>query len=367
MNSIVLWLVKRQFKGYREHVYRALENGLVHSGTKKQELFAETFKRWAARDAKRGKLIAYAYRGIQKRLEGGKSLSEALAPFIPLEEMLTIQAGERGVVQKGDKPKIALAIESARRQKVAGDEMRKAVNGAMAEPITQLIVFFVTSMIYGAFIWPEMLTSFPIEFWPSWTTPIIHLQVWAAGNWTFLSGLIVLAGLYYWALPNWTGSLRKYLEMAPPFSIYRDRMASALLGVLGGLLHGGLTLEESLKRIEARSTPYLKWHVRRMIRLLNGKDPMRALGTGLFSQAVLDRIEDAASSRAFDETLTHMGREALSSIIDVVKRAAYAANVIIISLIAILFLYQTAVQVFGVQDAADNYMTRLAAGSSIVR
>lgn len=358
MNSIKLWFIKRAFLRNRVAYYEALESGLTHVGTRRQELEATTFKRWADRDISRHKLVGYAHRAIQRRLEGGKTLSESLAPFIPVEEMLTIQAGEKGVVTDGIKPKIVLAIESARRQKESSDEMRTAINGAMLEPITQLIIFTLTSILFGAYVWPEMLSSFPIQYWPEWTLPIIKVQMWTANNGLFLTLLIVAIFAYYYSLPNWTGRVRQILEKIPPYSIYRDRMASALLGVIGGLLHGGLTLEESLRRVEARSTPYLKWHVRKMIKAsaASGKDPMKALHTGLFSQDVLDRLEDAASSRDFDETLAHIGREALGSIIKVVKRAVTYSSITILALIAGLFLYQTAVQVFGVQDAADNYM-----------
>lgn len=358
MNPITLRYVKYQFNKHRGVVYQSLENGISQTGTKKQELLSDTFKRWADRDSKRGKAIAYAYRAIQKRLETGKSLSDALAPFIPVEEMLTIQAGERGVVNSGEKPKLALAIESARRQKDAGDEMRKAINGAMIEPMSQVVIFILMSLIYGVFVWPEMLHSFPVEYWPGWTVPFIQMQVWMANNWLFSIGIVAIIALYYWSLPNWSGKVRMIFDEFPPYSIYRDRMASALLGTLGGLLHGGLTLEESLRRIQARSTPYLKWHIRRMIRGIpsSGKDPMKALNTGLFSKHILDQIEDAASSREFDETLTHIGRAALNSVIDVVKRAVIAASVSILAFVGMLVLYQTAVQIFGVQDAADNFM-----------
>lgn len=358
MNQIKLWLVKYMFKSNRIAVYESLESSLSHVGTKKQELISVTFKRWADRDIARGKYIGSAYRAIQQRLERGMDLSEAMSPFIPVEEMLTIQAGEKGIVISGDKPKIALAIESARNQKIAADEMKAAVRGVLLEPISQTVIFLLSSMIYGAFVWPEMLAAYPEKYWPGWSLPMIQFQVWTAANWSFSFLVVVILAIYYWSLPNWTGKSRLLAEKLPFWSIYRDRMASAMLGVLGGLLHGGLTLEEALKRINKRSTPYLKWHINRIIRIIPscGDNPMLALKTGLFSQSVLDRVEDAHSSREFDETLTHIGREALGSILKVVKRTVMFASLIIITIIAVAFLYQTAVQVFGVQDATDNFL-----------
>lgn len=360
MNPVKLAIIKWQFRRRRDVVYEGLESSLNSQGTKRQELISETFRRWGDREAARGKWIAHAYRSISRRLEGGKALSEALAPFIPVEEMLTIEAGEKGVTVEG-KLKLSLAIESARMQKRAGDDMKKAVNGAMAEPMTQLVIFIITSIVYGKMIWPAMLEQFPDHFWPSWCLPIVYFQLWTANNWIVIGALCGLVILYYWSLPNWSGKGRQFLDRFPPYSVYRDRMASALLGVLGGLLHGGLTLEEALRRVEPRSTPYLRSHVRRMIRLLpaSGKEPMKALSTGLFSLPVLDRIEDAASSREFDETLVHMGKEALGSIIETIRRAAVAAGLGIVSLVAVLFLYQTAVQVFGIQDTTDAYIASM--------
>lgn len=363
MNPLKLRIIKWQFQRRRDRVYEGIENNLNSVGTKRQELTADLFRRWASREAARGKWVAHVYRSICRRLEEGKSLSAALGPFIPVEEMLTIEAGERGATADG-KSKLARAVESARLQKQANDAMKKAVQGAMFEPMTQILIFGAMSIIYGIWIWPEMLQQFPAEYWPSWSLPILYVQIWTANNWAFIALLSGLIWLYYWSLPNWTGRGRMMLDKLPPFSVYRDRMASAMLGVLGGLLHGGLTLEEALLRIEARSTPYLRWHVRRMLRALpaSGGEPMKALSTGLFSQPVLDQIEDASSSREFDETLVHMGREALGSVIETIRRSAVAAGFTIVALIAFLFLYQTAVQVFGIQDATDAFIKATTAG-----
>lgn len=369
MTPLYLWWVKKRFASNRIHVYEALINSLVSVGSKRQELQSETFKRWADRDSRRGKAIAFAFRSIQKRLEAGKPLSDALGPFIPVEEMLTIQAGERGSTS-GDKdkkkPKVAIALESARMQKMAADEMKSAARGALTEPVSQIATFFLTSVLYGFFVWPEMMRSFPEKYWPAWAMPMIDIQLFAANNWFFFGGVFLLIYAYYWSLPNWTGRYRKIFDKFPPYSVYRDRMASALLGVLGGLLHGGLTIEEALRRVEAKAKPYLKWHVRQMIRLLpaSGKDPMKALSTGLFSQDILDRIEDASASREFDETLAHMGHEALSSVVKLVQRTTKAAAVGISAMVAVLFLYMTMVQIFGIQDATDKYIASQSGGHS---
>ena len=117
--------------------------------------------------------------------------------------------------------------------------------------------------------------------------------------------------------------------------------------------------------IRDRASPYMRWHLNRIIRRYDspGTEGVAALRTGLFSRRMMDRVEDAASGRSFDETLKDVGTRSLKLVVRTLKAQAVASSALMFIVVGVLFIYVTAVVVLGIQDATDAFTKTLSGGT----
>lgn len=358
-NKIGIFFAKREFLAKRGDMYAELRANFTESGSGKVSTTLEVFNRWAARSNSRRESVGLAYRQIALRLEKGASFSEAIGPYIPKMEALIIEAGDAS-------GRLPQALEAAELQKYAGSEIGGMVTAAMAEPAMSVATILATGYFCGLSLWPEMLRVVDEKFWPKWALPMIHWEIGLAKHWQYLALVFVVAGFYLWSIPYWTGTIRSYFDKVPPWSIYRDRQAAALLGVLGGLLSSGMELDAALARIQRSVEPWLAWHISKIRHQLvfSGANPMKAFNTGLFSLGFLDLIEDAASNRSFDDTLVHISSTALPIILKRVKVMVASTAAVMSLLTGILFAYQIGVQQSGVNDAMQSFSSHMQSGKN---
>lgn len=347
------FIARRSFMKARSRIYETLYDQLVDTGSKRIETFKDVFEAWHKRDEARKLEIAQVYHAVAQRLKGGKPFSKAIGPFIPMEEALLLDAGEAS----GRLPDALQACLTSLR---AHDEMRGAISGQMAQPMFGFFGLIVSSAVMGSMLWPDLLQMFKEENWPSWALALVLSHIWIAQNWFAVSILGVMIGLYYYTLPRWTGKLRHYFDMIPPWSVYRDKTASSVLIVLAGLIRAGLTVDEAVERMAKGSSPYLTWHlmlIKRRIKA-HGSDAIKAFETGLFSRPLLDRIDDAARTRQLADALSAIGERSMHLIVAMVKRSAAVANNVLMLIVGFLFAWSLAAQVLGVQEASERFMAK---------
>lgn len=350
MNIISLYMAKNAFMNERSEIYELLHANFSESGSGRISTIREMFDAWSARENSRKNDIGLVHRAIVKRLDNGQSFSKAIAPFIPKEESLILEAGEAS-------GRLVNALQSVQQQNKAGSEINSLVTGALAEPAMSLLSIGLTSWFCGSSLWPEMIKVVPEEFWPGWSIPLIHFEIAFATHWQILGSLVVVAWLYIYSIPRWTGHVRSIFDKIPPWSIYRDRQSASFLGVLGGLLSSGMELDSAMARIAKSCDPWLSWHINQIRKRLAvaGANPLSALNTGLFSSKIMDMIEDAARNRSFDTTLAHLGTDALPVIIRKVKTMAAVTGTFLTIATGLLFVYQVAVQQSATTTATNNF------------
>ncbi|KAA0178814.1 hypothetical protein FX016_23055 [Cupriavidus gilardii] len=363
LTRIRMVIARQRFRAVRETLYRAIARDLESADSKTRPTDGQRFAEWEKRAAERGELVAHAHAAVRRRLQAdGKSLSDALEPLVPIEEVIMIDGG----LAAG---KLAQALHSVIAAKEATEKMNSIVQSAMTQPAVSGISIVGLSLLYGLMIWPPLMDAFPARYWDGWALPLVRAQIWFANHaWLTLMPL-ALTWLYWWTLPRWTGRIRVLVDRLPPWNAIRDRNAANLLSVLASLIQSGATIEAALARIQSRSTPYMQWHIAAMRRrlVLYGDDFLKVLDTGLLSRAILDQIADAASSRSFDKALEHMGSSALSDVIKIVKRTAWWANGVLVALAGSVFLYITAVQLIAVDQAGTRYSDSFMSGKHLTK
>lgn len=355
--AVKRWWIKDQFRDLRAQNYETLIEELSKDGARRTETISATFEAWAARDRARKRLVAAAYGAIAARMNvSGMSFADALSDLVPLEERLLIGAGE----QSGN---LAGGIDHAIKVKSAFEKMKDAVREATLLPLLQALGVIATSVAFGIQLWPDLLSTFPIEYFADWAKPGIYMDLWLAKNWPLLALIILFAGVYYVSLPRWTGRSRQFFDRLPPWSSYRDQTAIVVLTSLAGYLANGLVITDACKLIRDRAPPYMRWHMNRIIPAIEAQEnALEAFYTGLFSRAILDRLQDARRTRDLETTIVHVGFQALSGLVSLVQRNAATVNLIGRSAIAAMLFYTTAIQLIAVQDATDKYSTAVTRG-----
>ena len=346
--SLMLWIGKREFMDSRMDYFETLHLQLTRSTTPTP--LHEQLETWAERDKERKnprwRVFAYAAR---RMTEGGKTFSQAMEPFLPNEEFLLLQAGEYNNDMAGA---LRLVCETITTKK----SMFSSVALILFMGVTTLASVLITAILLGIFMWPEFLDLAPIRFWPAWCVPLIKFHQFVTKHWFILTVLVVLQPFLYFRLaPNWVGRSRKWADFIPPFSVYKSLQAVSLLSAMGALIQSGLPVHESFKRIKEIVPPYLRWHVTRMLNKYesSGEDSIKAIRTGLFTQAMQDRIEDAARGQSFDEVLKQVGARSTEIMQRVLSRQANVLSGVLMAINMAALCYTALVLVVGT-DTAQN-------------
>lgn len=352
------WLARALFYWNRDEVYNSLIRSMEQGGSERTPLLTALFQMKGDRAAERNSAIAIAHYGIKNRLDSGLTLAEAMRPVIPVDEAMMIDSGEAN-------GRIVEALRSASHAKSVSKQIGAVVRAALAEPVMAACSMLLTSVVMGAFIWPQYLATTPRQYWDAWAYLIFDLQIKSAKYWPATCIVFVLVGLYRWSLPRLTGPVRKLLDRIPPWSTYRDARATSVFVTLGALIEAGLTIDQALARISRESNRYMQWHLE-AIRLRYEGDPskpIQALDTGLFSKRMLDLVAEAATQRSFDATLQHVGRQSMDEIVKSVKLTAWLANGFFLAIIFSFLIWLTFAIVVGSMDATER-QTRQEAGSA---
>lgn len=349
-NSPLLWLGAMTFRANRLDIYEQLLAKLDPSGRASVQSVSEIFAEWALREKKRGDSLRYVYDHVRKKTEKGVSVAEALRPFLDNDEYLILAGGE----VKGN------LIESLGRllaNSEARQQMKEAALAAGWIPASGFLTVLVMSIMLGIYLWPDYVRTVPDRYWPAWTKPGIYTQIWLGKNWPVSFILLALGVAYAVTLTPWTGRTREWFDRFPPWSIHKARLGANVLSTIAALVGSGLSVREGFVMIRDRAAPYLRWHMNRLIRRYDspGLEGAAVLRTGLFSQRMMDRVEDAASGRSFDETLRDVGERSLKLVVRTLRAQAATASLVLLLIVGVLLVYIAMLIVFGIQDATDAY------------
>lgn len=343
--------VRSAFMQAREDIYEKMIEELEKGGAKRSETLSALFGAWARRDARRNHWLSVAHASISWRMNAeGLAFSDTLAHLAPFEERMVIWGGE----QQGE---LVDSLHHALRIKRTLQEMKDNALAAAFQPVYWFLNVCVTACVLGFMVWPDMLDAIPAEFWPGWALPSISFDMWFARNWPVVGIIVPVLVAYIYALPRWTGRSRQLADRIFPWAAYREEQSNILLTTLAGLIRNKFTITHACEAIRTRSTPYLRWHLNRVVTRIPqmGENALGAFDTGLISRPVMDRLEDAKRNRDLDRTIEHVGDKSLAAMVRIARRYAERVSIVASIFFICLFLYSAAVQLIATQEASDAY------------
>lgn len=247
-------------------------------------------------------------------------------------------------------------VDAITLQKTAKSELRAALRApAVLIPGIAIFAYVLSSQAI-----PIIEKIAPPEVWTPFNSAVRFVAnlISNGGFYAMLAAVVFIAGFVYF-LPRWTGKLRMRLEqvspskaiwltpIAPwllPLSIYRDFTTVMVFSSLAVLLSTGKTLTEALETIAANGSPYLRYHVRRVLSYLDmyPLEVARAFSSGMLSPAVSARLATIArTEKSYADVLIKVGTTGNEQIRKEVVKSAKKLNVIFLSLAAslVMFLY----------------------------
>jgi len=140
-----------------------------------------------------------------------------------------------------------------------------------------------------------------------------------------------------WSLPRWRGAARLRMEGWPIYGLYRDFQAGMLFSSMAMMLRTGETLQGSIDDITQRASPWMRWHLGRVVDALdeNPTGTLDAFRRGLLSAHLLSRAATLnRSSASFSDVLIQLGTTEGERVLARVKKAAVIANFALVGLFA---------------------------------
>lgn len=189
-------------------------------------------------------------------LDDGESIEVALLDWVPIQEATLIGAG----VLEGN---IAESLRRASRIVAGKGKMLGAIKGAVMYPSVLIIIVIAMMYMVNAKFIPQLEKMVPREKWEG--------AIWWLGNLSqgviengvlFIILAVLIGGLIYWSLENYTGNLRRFIDSTTPWSLYRIFQGVTFLLNISALLRVNIQTLNALDIINENASPWLQQRVR---------------------------------------------------------------------------------------------------------
>ncbi|GAB3629484.1 Toxin coregulated pilus biosynthesis protein E [Pandoraea terrae] len=308
----------RRFHAIRAKFYGDFADS-IEDGANPYDLFSRRYIR--ARQRKDPLAPLYA---LWRDRASSLNLRKSWEGTIPHDDLLVVGAGERGDLP-GTLRFLSHVVTMRNRN-------RAAITGAIALPAFLMIVLMGIQMGVAFGMMPIMTQVMPPEQFPLLGRGLYVVSGVIAHYWYAIYGLPILTAMAIAiALPRWTGPTRRRFDAIGPFSIYRDVRAGEFLVSLAALTEAKVSTFDAITMMMTGTRPWMRSHLMRMRASLKSDRSMtKAMDTGLFSEALFDRIAEYSERSNFEKGIRKIGLTALEEVADIIRqRSAVMKNVLI--------------------------------------
>lgn len=279
-----------------------------------------TFRKYESRARKRDPGAALVYMDMLRALSSG-SLPKALQGIAPNSELLMIDA-----LQNAGDSKMAEGLKFLSQTVEKTDAMAGAARKAIRYPLGMLILFAGMLTGFSLQVVPILTGLLPPEKWPLLGRILYSISQAITNYGVYLAiGIVSIFWAFFYSLPRWHGTVRKKVDRFLPYSFYRDFSGAMLVVSLSTLMRSGVSLRSSLDRALVYSTPWMRSHIRQILKKLARAETANfgeAFKTGLLNQYLEDRVQDASERRNPIEAFVRIGIGSIDRVIDEIQKSA---------------------------------------------
>jgi type II secretory pathway component PulF len=313
--SLSKWWARKDMRKNRSDFYYDLAGSLED----RVPLFS-TLRKYEARARTRNHGEALIYADMIDALSSG-SLTDALEGLAPKNELIMIDA-----LQSAGDANMAEGLKFLSVTVEKTDAMAAAARKAIMYPLVLIVIFSGMLVGFSTQIVPTLVGLLPPERWPVLGRILYTISQLVVHQGLYIAvGFFASMGLFFFILPRWRGAVRRRFDRIMPFSLYRDFSGAMLIVSLASLLRTGVSLRASLERAMRYSTPWMRAHLRLIMRNL-GKNKTTHFGeafkTGVLNQYLEDRVQDASERRDPVEAFVKIGIGSIDRVIVMLEKSA---------------------------------------------
>lgn len=329
------WFIRVQFSGKaRLRIYRKLSR-LQKNGVSMPDALRTMWNHESQDGKKKTKPSAIALEAWRKQVDNGKILGIAIQGWVPENDRLVIEAGERaGALAQSLDDSIFIYLGQKR--------IKEALFMGLAYPIFLFFVAIGLLIIVGTNIVPTFDSILPRDRW----TGAGASMAWLADfvNVAMIPALVGIAGLVIaiiWSMPRWTGRVRIRMDRFPPYSLYKLVQGSGFLLSFATMVKAGIKTTDALRLMQRDASP---WLMERLSKTLNIMNNGANIGEALYrsrlefpDQETANDLRTYAELDKFDEALVVIGRENLEETVHRIEQQSAAMKNGGILLLAVIF------------------------------
>lgn len=280
--------------------------------------------------------LAMAYGSWYKKMDSqGVMLCDAVVGWIPNQEIMLIRSGESaGMLLEG--------LESALASAVTNSHLSSLIMKAAVMPLVLLCMSYGSILMMATIILPNIADLIPENEWPEMSLPYKYFAEFVAEHVTETTfGLVFVIGLIMGTLSKFVGPMRAKLDSLPPWSLHRRLTSAGFLDSFAGLLSRGNAPFDSLVQMRETVSPYMGWHIDRMLRSLtqNGDVSAALIGTGLFDLNSRLVIKTTSEDGGFSENIKLLAVETVDSVTSFVTVFSSAAQFAFLALVGVSIMW----------------------------
>lgn len=332
LNWLQKSMARKELRKNRADLYYDLSSSLED----RVPLFT-TFRKYESRARSRNPGEALVYMDALRALSSG-SLTKAMQGIAPNSELLMIDA-----LQNAGDSKMAEGLKFLSQTVEKTDAMSAAARKAIRYPLVMLVLFGAMLTGFSLQVVPILTGLLPPEKWP-FLGRILYTMSQAIANYGLVLAVTIvgLFAAFFYSLPRWSGKLRSRADKFLPYSFYRDFSGAMLIVALSILMRSGVSLRSSLDRSLVYSTPWMRFHIRLILRSLARANTVNfgeAFKTGLLNQYLEDRVQDASERRNPVEAFVRIGTGSIERVIaEIEKSAGRLSSTILVICGIVLFI-----------------------------
>jgi type II secretory pathway component PulF len=281
-------------------------------------------KTYEARARRRDPSAAKMYLAMMKSMQTA-GLSEALRPIVSSSEIIMLDA-----IQNSGDATLAKGLYFMADMVAKIDRMSGIVRKAVTYPILMLVMFSLLVTGFSIYAVPTIESLIPLEKWPA-EGKALHAVASAVRQYGIYMALTIVACMFVFlkSLPVWQSPTRRALDKFMPYNFYRNYTGSMLIVSLSSLMRAGVSLRASLERAMKYSSPWLRWHLREVLRgLSSGTSSQfgKAFRTGMLTQEMEDRVQEAAERRDPVAAFVKIGVGSIDRIVQSIEASSAKVN-----------------------------------------